>query len=111
MTQHYYPAKDADGNPVEIMVGWDRPLHEVYANIFPVMPGGEPDDFPVISTMQEGIGAGMDADELEQWLEAKGFSMPAAVHSALADDIEFNRGNAMTRYDEAGNIKPQSSNH
>jgi hypothetical protein len=111
MTQHLYPATDADGNQVEIMVGWDRPLHEVFANVFPVMPDGTPDDIPVISTMAEGFGRGMEADELEQWLEEKGFQMPEPVYLALADDIEFNRGNIVTRYDEQGNIQLPASSH
>jgi hypothetical protein len=111
MTQHVYPATDANGNQVEIMVGWDRPLHEVFANVFPVMTDGTPDDIPVISTMAEGIGRGMEADELEEWLEEKGFQMPEPVYFALADDIEFNRGNVVTRYDEQGNVQLPASSH
>jgi hypothetical protein len=110
MTQHFYPAKDAEGNKVEIQVGWDRPMDEVFANVFSVMPDGRVDDFPVVSTLHEGVGPGMEAEELEQWLEAKGYSMPPQVCSALSDDIVFNRGNVIVRYDEAGN--PQiSGNH
>jgi hypothetical protein len=111
MTQHVYPAKDAEGNLVEIMVGWDRPLHEVFANVFPVMPDGKPDDVPVISTMDEGVGCEMEADELKQWLETKGFALPESVYFALADDIEFNRGNVVTRYDEQGHVQLPASSH
>jgi hypothetical protein len=107
MTQHCYPAKDADGNPVEITVGWDRPLREVFANVFPVMPDGSTDDCPVVSTLSEKLGfaRGMEAEDLAQWLETKGFSMPHTVLEALSDDIEFNVGNKLVQYDEAGNIR------
>ena len=105
MTQHCYPAKDADGNPVAITVGWDRPLQEVFANVFPVMPDGTADDFPVISTLEDGFGRGMEAEDLAQWLETKGFSLPKTVLEALSDDIEFNVGNKCVQYDEAGNIR------
>jgi len=105
MTQHIYPAVNKQGKEVRITVGWDRPLRELFAQVW-----FKGNDGPTFSTLADKFSTDQVV-QLDSWLQCKGFKVPAPVLQGLEIDVRNNLGNNVTEYDAAGIVIPDNASN
>ncbi|MBC8742004.1 hypothetical protein F6X40_36305 [Paraburkholderia sp. UCT31] len=103
MTQRFFPAKDESSNQFEVMVGWDRPLRELFANVFRIKANGKRDGDPQFSTLDDSFSTDFP-EELQEWLKDKGFTIPQSILAALDADVAGNNGNIVAFYNADGEV-------
>lgn len=105
MSQHVYPST-YKGQPVTIMMGWDRPCQGYFLSVELV----EAEGF-VYSNLDDPklIYFGGLPDSLTPFsekLDELGLSVPQAMIEQIELDAAANVGNRFVMYDEGGNMQP-----
>lgn len=101
MSKHLFSATTAEGNPVEVDTGWDRPLQYFYLSVYGPDPADDPNDrfeATVFESMMKPGGGFLQVEQVEAQLQALGITPPAGLYPALQEDKRANRGNSVTRY-------------
>lgn len=104
MSQHFFDSS-YQGQPVVILMGWDRPLQ----GFFLVVEFVEQDGF-VYSNLEDWDlyfcgGFSSSVEYFERKLEALGLSVPAQMIREIQIDEAMNMGNRQVLYEPDGSIK------
>lgn len=107
MSQHCFTTQ-LDGQPVEIIMGWDRPMQGFFMTIERVhAPRGTHDDAPVYCSLRDPDLAGtrgitLSLTHFERKLAALGLQVPPQMLQEICEDGGANAGNRYVCYDLAG---------
>lgn len=104
MSQHVYPSA-YKGQPVNIVVGWDRPLQGYFLNVELT----EVDGFVYTSCSDPQLiysrGFAESLTPFNEKLDELGLSLPLAVIEQVELDAAANAGNRYVIYDQDGKIQ------
>jgi len=108
MSQHIYPSA-YKGQPVNIVVGWDRPLRGFFLNVELV----EAEGFVYTSCGDPQLvwsrGFAESLTPFNEKLDELGLSLPLAIIEQVELDAATNAGNRYVIYDQDGKIRPPSA--
>ncbi len=89
--------------PVQLIVGWDRRLQELFCNVMPLDDEDEGDytDF----LLNPGVGC---IDDIKALLDKAGISVPPSMLDAAAADQATNAGNVVRRFAVSGALEQET---
>lgn len=89
--------------PVEVILGWDRPLQELFCTVLPLSDDdtGDYDDFLLAPNLDS-------VEDLSALLAAASIQVPAAMLQAVAQDQAKNAGNVMRRFTLSGELEQET---
>jgi hypothetical protein len=97
MSQNHVELRGPAGLPVNVCVGFDRRLNELFCNVL----ADEADE-------SDYSGACMfnaqSVDEIGKVLDSVGLKVPVAVLKAANEDMQANRQTVVRRFDAEGNL-------
>lgn len=94
MTQHIYTANAADGQKVDILIGWDRSLRGFFMEV--EAAGAGDDDGYLYSNLENKDSFPQVLAPYLDWLKAQGIGVPEGLVSQLKLDQRLNAGNEHT---------------
>jgi len=102
MSQHTF-LTTCNGQPVRVLLGWDRPLQYHFLVVeYTDRPGGDPaccDGEPfVYSNLDDPNAIGADLDYYVGILGSLGITVPQSMIDQVRLDGEFNRGNFVVEH-------------
>ena len=102
MSQHRYETRLADGTPVTVTAGWDRPLGWLYLNIEGPLddPRSDEDGF-FYSNLHDVRAPTTDWSYFVGKLSAYGIVLPEMMTAAIARDMANNVGNHEVNWSSA----------
>jgi hypothetical protein len=99
MSQHFY-STELDGQPVTVMMGWDRPLQGFFMLI---EPGPEDDEYLYSNlddpALDEWFGLPTSLDHFIATLAGFGLQVPDRMIAEVLADAAQNVGNRVVRHD------------
>jgi hypothetical protein len=102
MSQNRIVLAGPAGRRVQVTVGYDRPLRELFSNVVPDQR--DPTDYSSIQ-----LASYDDVGDLEQAFSAIGMPLPRQVLDAADRDQANNVGNVVRRYDSTGALLEEVS--
>ncbi len=127
MSQHVFPATTSTGRAVEVLIGYDRPLHGFFlvveaAELDTValadwIGSGDNEDpegdcFIYSNLMDIGLidlgGHTLDLGYFKAKLALLGIGLPTTIESELQDDLRARAGNRFCEYDAHGVLVPDA---
>jgi hypothetical protein len=125
MSQHIFPATINTGRAVNVVIGYDRPLHGFFLTVTAAgldsgamadaIDAGDDDAFydeAIVYSNLDDVelsdagGLALDLGYFKEKLSRLGVQLPSSLESELYEDFEQRTGNKVRRYDEAGQLVP-----
>ena len=102
MSQNILRTQSKTG-PVEVILGWDRPLQELFCTVLPLSDEDE-GDYDVF-LLQSGLDS---TEDLTALLASVGIEVPALLMQTVALDMANNAGNVMRRFSLNGALEQET---
>ncbi len=102
MSQNILNTASASG-PVQLIVGWDRRLQELFCNVMPLDDDDEGDYSEFF--LSPSLGS---VEEIKELLQNAGITVPDTLLQAVATDQAHNAGNVMRRFSADGLIEQET---
>lgn len=121
MSQHHFPAQTSSGRAVEVMIGYDRPLHGFFlvvcaaeletAAMADAIDAGDDEAFHAEGVVYSNLddvdlydlrGLTLDLGYFKGKLDRLGISLPASIETELHEDLRLRIGNKERFYDAGG---------
>jgi hypothetical protein len=97
MSQNIVTLDTPSGFRIEVRVGWDRPLEEIFSIV-------EPDENDPADYSKLHLAYYPDAMELARAFRDAGMPLPESVLAAVEIDRRLNLGNVMRTFDDVGDM-------
>lgn len=120
MSKHHFPAQTSSGRAVEVVIGYDRPLHGFFlvvcaaeletAAMADAIDSGDDEAFQeaVVYFNLDDVdlydlgGLTLDLGSFKGKLDRFGISLPASIETELHEDLRLRIGNKERFYDAGG---------
>lgn len=100
MSQHYFHTA-LQGEPITVLMGWDRPLSRFFLVVERQSPGPGQDDYIYLSDMDPAAERHMPSDYARK-LEQLGINLPASVLEQVTKDWMTFGANRIVTHDGCG---------
>lgn len=97
MSQNIVTLDTPSGFHLQVNVGWDRPLKEIFSNVVP--DEKDPADYSRLH-----LASYRDARELALAFRAAGMPLPESILAAVENDRDRDVGNVQRTFDDAGDM-------
>lgn len=94
MSVHIFDTEDREGMPVQIRMGWDRPLQRSFMTVEWLSERDEEDERPQMLNVYNKTGLISLGKKLLEF----GISVPSEMFEEVAVDERFNAGNRIVRH-------------
>lgn len=101
MSQHYFRTQH-QGEPVTVLLGWDRPLGHVFMQV--MRSDAAPGDGTLYSNMEEADPFGLDLDYFANKLNELGIAVPASMFEQTRLDQVLRSGNRTVTHEADGSF-------
>lgn len=108
MSQHILRTRRQDGTPVEILIGWDRPLKRHFMVVETVAQAEGNDNEYLYDNLADPNAPDRDLDYYRQRLRELQIEVPATLFEQVALDAAANTGNRRVRYATGGTFQEES---
>jgi hypothetical protein len=93
VSQHYFSTSTPDGQPVTVLLGWDRPLGQYFLVVELEQDGEEANDEYLYSNLDDPQAWRQPLEYYQGKLVQLGMQVPATMFQEVCCDQEFNVGN------------------
>lgn len=94
MSVHLFDTEDQEGMPVQIRMGWDRPLQRSFMTVEWLSERDEEDERPQMLSVYNKTGLILLRNKLLEF----GITVPSEMFEEVSVDERFNAGNKMVRH-------------
>lgn len=108
MSQHYFNTSTPDGQPVTVLLGWDRPLGQYFLVVELEQDVEDANDEYLYSNLDDPQAWRQPLEYFERKLEQLGIHVPASMFQEAYCDQEFNVGNRQVWHRADGIFEEQS---
>jgi hypothetical protein len=103
MSQHFYTTSSSS-NPVEVMLGWDRPLGHFFLVVRLLLTHAGADEI-LYSYLHQPDAFSLTLDDFREALHDMKIDVPETLFDQVAEDQLNRRGNRVVSYSADGSFK------
>lgn len=104
MSQHTIRTHNAAGQPVQVLLGFDRPL----GHVFLVVEGEAANDGYLYSNLDDKNAFGRDLDYYRAKLAELNINVPESMFEQVTNDSRNNVGNRSVEYQPDGSFRDRA---
>jgi hypothetical protein len=108
MSQHYFNTEH-QGEPITVVLGWDRPLGHYFMLVERREPAPEQDDYLYIN-LDHADAFELELDDYRAKLEELGIKVPEVMFDEVERDCIQRVGNRQVVYDQDGRFQGATAN-
>lgn len=114
MSQHCFESQTSTGRPVEVLIGYDRPLNGFFLIVSDTSTAEASDEDVFIYSNLSDVelidlgGLTLDLEHFKRKLSLLGVALPSPIEAGLQEDRRLRVGNRFRLYDSAGQMLSDS---